>query len=1008
MTAVLEIRLLGGLEIRREGASISGFVSSKAPALLTYLVVTGRPHQRDALAALLWGEMADADAKNNLRQTLSNLRRLLEPYLLISRDAVQFDTAVPHTLDVTQFENHLHRARDATPSARMAALQQASALYQGDFLAGFYVRDAPEFEEWLLAQRARYRELALHALHTVTEHHLERGEYGRAIDYATRLLALDAWREEAHRQLMLAQLRSGQRSAALAQYEICRQLLEKELGVRPSPETTALYERIRDAKRRVHLPPATTPFVGRVPELNQIARLLADPTFHLLTLIGPGGSGKTRLALEAAVRAAHTFLHGACFVSLAAMNALEFIPSTVAESLAVALSGQADPNDQLIAYLKDKELLLVLDNLEHLPTANAWIGRLIQTCPELRLLVTSRERLNLHGERLLELGGLEIPSGKPDEQVTDYSAVQLFLNHAREAMPDFVLNVKNETAVIRICQLVNGLPLAIELAAAWVRHLTCQEIAHEIELNLSFLATTQKNVPARHRSLLAAFEHSWALLNNGERAAFARLSVFRGGCTRQAATAVTQAPLAVLVALGDKSLLHRDPDGRYTMHELLRQYAANKLSADPTHLAETQLRHCQTTIHFLATREDALNDARQNEARQEIAIEMDNIRAAWEWAVTTQQPHQLEPALESLRIFLEYTGRYTEAIQLFGAAAAVVAATQTSQGNQRVLWGRLLARQAWFYHRLDRFETARALLAQCLSIFRDAHPALPAEEAICYNCLGTMARAEGDFAQAISYYQQSLVQHRLAGVPHYIAASLNGLATAYAEQGEFETAYQLHEEGLALRRQIGDQKGIATSLVNLGFIALGQARYSAVKPLEQEALEIFRAIGYPMGEAVALNNLGVASYMLAEYDQARQFLEECLVICRELGHRHIAAHALGSLGGVAGALGDYQLAWQYTREGLQTAREIGSVSATLFGLLSVAILLSRQGIYELAAEMAVLVYHHAATNHETKDRAAQLLRELAERLPAETFRETQTRGQARQLADVTAEVLARP
>ncbi len=1006
MTAVLEIHLFGSPDFRLGGAPVSGFVSTKAPALLAYLAVTGRPHSRDALAALLWGEMADADAKNNLRQTLSNLRKLLEPYLLISRDAVQFDTAVPHTLDVTQFENHLHRARDAAPPARMATLQQAAALYQGDFLAGFYVRDAPEFEEWLLAQRARYRELALHALHTVTGHHLERGEYGRAIDSATRSIALDAWREEAYRQLMIALARSGQRSAALAQYETCRRLLDQELGVRPSLETTALYERIREAKRRVHLPPATTPLVGRVAELDKITRLLADPTCHLITLIGPGGSGKTRLALEAAARAVPTFLHGACFVSLAAATSPEIIPGAVAESLAVALSGQADPHDQLIAYLNDKELLLVLDNLEHLPTAAEWIGCLIQTCPDLQLLVTSRERLNLHGERLLELNGLEIPSGKQDERVTDYSAAQLFLNHAREASPDFVLNAKNETAVIRICQLVKGLPLAIELAAAWVRHLTCQEIAHEIEQNLSFLATTQKNVPARHRSLQAAFEHSWALLDDEERAAFARLSLFRGGCTRQAAIAVTQVPLSVLAALSDKSLLHRDPDGRYTMHELLRQYAAHKLGADPPHLAETQLRHCRTMIHFLAEREDALNEARQNEARQEIAAEMDNIRAAWEWAVTAQQPYHLEPALESLRVFLEYTGRYTEAIQLFGAAAA--AAAPTSPGNHRVLGGRLLARQAWFYHRLDQFELARPLIAQCQSIFQDAQPALPAEAALCYQCLGNMARAEGDFAQAISHYQQSLAQHRLAGIPHHIAASINGLATAYAEQGEFALAYQLHKEGLALRRQMGDQKGIATSLVNLGFIALGQARYATAKPLEQEALEIFRAIGYPMGEAVALNNLGVACYMLVEYDQARQFLEECLAICRELGHRHIAAHALGSLGGVAGALGDFSLAWQYTQEGLQIAREIGSISATLFDLLSTAVLLSRQGEPEQAAEIAALVYHHAATNRETKNRAAQLLRELAAQLPATVFTETQTRGQARQLAEVTAEILIRP
>ncbi|MCC6606545.1 MAG: tetratricopeptide repeat protein [Anaerolineae bacterium] len=1001
MTAVLEIRLFGGMAIRRGDAPISGFVSSKAPALLAYLAVTARTHQREALAALLWGEMTDADAKNNLRQTLSNLRKLVDPHLIITRETVGWNTAVPHTLDVAQFENQLHTARGADLLIRTAALQQATALYQGDFLAGFYVRDAPEFEEWMLAQRARYRELMLHTLHTLAEHHLSRGEYGQAIDSATRLLTLEPWREEAHRQLMLAQLRSGQRSAALAQYKLCRQLLSDELGVAPSPETSALFERIRDARPRIHLPTSTTPFVGRHNELAYLLRLLADPTCHLVTISGTGGSGKTRLALETAVRAADLFLHGVVFVPLAAVNSLETIPNTVAEILGAALSGTADPSDQLLTYLHDKELLLVLDNLEHLSGMDAWVSRLIQACPEVRLLVTSRERLNLRGERLLELAGLAVPP-TPDVITGNYSATQLFLNRAQMILPDFVINAGNQTAVTRICQLVDGLPLAIELAAAWVRQLTCAEIADEIAYNVSFLATTQKDVPTRHRSLQAAFEHSWALLADDERDTFARISVFQGGCTREMATAVTQSPLSVLSALCEKSLLRRDENGRYTMHELLRHFAANQLKAAPSHFAEIQRRHCQTTINFLAKQEDALNGAQQNRARQEIAAEMDNIRAAWEWAVATRQPDLLAPALESLRVFLEYVGWYTEAVQLFGSAAD---AAQAATSDKSPLFGRLLVRQAWFYHRLDRFALARTLIAQCSAIFHEAQPPLPAEEALCFQCLGNMARAEGDFDQSILHYTKSLAQHRLVGNSHHIASAMNGLATAYAERGEFDQAHQLHEESLALRRALGDQKGIATVLVNLGFIALGQARYAAVKPLEQEALDIFREIGYPMGAAVALNNLGVACYMLAEYDESRLFLEECLAICRELGHRHIAAHALGSLGGVFGAVGDYPTAWQHTQAGLQMAQEIGSVSAMLFCLLSTAVLLARQGKASQAETIATLVFHHPSTNRETKDRSGELLKQLASQLPESTSAGGAMPEQNKALEEVIAEIL---
>lgn len=995
MASELNLRLLGGLFITQNGAPLGPFLSQKVPALLAYLAVTRRPHTREALAGLLWGDLPEADAKNNLRQALSNLRKLAEPYFSIDRETVEFNSAAPHFLDVAAFEQKTH-------SEKIEELQAAAALYAGDFLAGVAVRDAPEFEEWALMQKARLRELALHVWQTLTQHHLAHGAYRAAIEAANQLLALDAWREEAHRQLMLALARSGQRSAALAQYETCRRILQKELGVEPSAETQALYQRLRAASHRVHLPSSTTPFVGRTETLTRITQMLATPTGRLITVCGPGGIGKTRLALEAATRNTNIFLHGACFIPLAAVVSLEVVPSTIAEALGLSLSGKTDPSEQLLTHLRDKNLLLVLDNLEHLPQAAEWVGRLAHACPEVHLLITSRERLNLYGERLIELTGLDIPTGLAAKAIADYDAARLFLNSAQNALASFTLSAENEQAVARICRLVSGLPLAIELAAAWVRHLNCAEIADEIERNLHFLATSQKNVPARHQSLQAAFEHSWALLSEAERDAFARLAVFRGGCGREAALAVTNSQLPVLAALCDKSLLHRDGGGRYSLHELLRQYAEGKLRSEPQALAATQTRHSEYYISFLSMREEAQSGARQNEVRREIAIEIDNIRTAWGWAIAQLQPSALEPILESLRIFLEYAGWYAEGVRLFGEAANVEQA-QTNAG--RPLLGKLLARQAWFYHRLDNFDAARQLIHQSLKIFHTAQPNLPAEEALCLQCLGNMARAVGDFDEAIEYSRQNLARHRRVGQPGPLAASLNTLAVAHAERGEFEEAQQLHMESLTLRRELGDQRGIATALVNLGFIALGRRQYAEVKPLEEEAVEIFREIGYPMGVAVALNNWGVACQMLGEYAEARAILQECLTLCRELGHRHIAAHALGSLGGVAGALGEYQAAWESTRKGLQMAREIGSISATLFGLVSAATLFARQGEKEQAVEVSTLIFHHPAANRETKDRAAQLLAELAEHLPLPTLLAAQERGRAKQLEAVAIATL---
>lgn len=1002
MAANVQIQLFGGLHVMHNGELVSGFISNKVPALLVYLAMTRRPHLRSALATLLWSELPDADARNNLRQALSNLRQLFDDHLLITRETVAFNSAAPYILDCEAFEQRIHEAANAVAlETRITALRDAVALYQGDFLNGFLARDAPLFDEWTIPLQARFRELALQALHTLTNLYLAGAEYTLAIDSTTRLLALDSWREEAHRQLMLALVRTGQRSAALAQYEACRRILNHELGVEPAAETTAFYERIRKSRRHVHIPPADTPFIGRTAELAHVSRLLADPACRLVTIIGPGGSGKTRLAREVAARTAEWFLHGACMTLLASTTSSHIIPSVIAETLGVSLSGTAEPRDQVLAYLGDKELLLVLDNLEHLPDADELVARLIAACPELRLLITSRERLNLHGERLVELPGLEQPPDTDAGALLDYSAPQLFLTCAEAVLPSFVPTKEDARAIVQICRFVSGLPLAIELAAAWVRSMSCWEIAEEIQRGIAFLATAQKNVPARHRSLLAAFEHSWTLLNQEEQQAFARLALFRGGCDREAALAVVQCRPPALAALCDKSLLRRLPSGRYVVHELLRQYGEQQLHTNPSQFHQTALSHCQHYLNLLAAAEDALNDARQNDARPMLTAEIDNIRAAWGWAVANQHVATLAPALEGMRVLLEISGWYAEGVELFRTAAN---GEHASHGVS-TLYGRLLIRQAWFHHRLDQFDQARALIEQGMPLLRTIQSSLVADEGLCFHCLANASRAMGEFARANQYARQSLACYRTFGNPRQVAAALNVLGVALNEQGEFDEARQLHIECLALKRTIGDQRGIAISLVNLGNSALGQGNYVEARPIEQEALDAFRAIGYPMGEVVALNNLGVALHRLGECVEAQSILEECLNRCRELGHRHVAAHALASLGGVVAALGEQRQAWRHIQEALRTAQEIRSLSATLFGLVSAAALLADQAQPEQSAEIASFVVQHPAANRETQRHAEQLLEKLAGALPAPALVDMQEHRQRLTIDDIVARIL---
>lgn len=542
MTSTLEIRLLGGLHLVWDGAPLSNFMSNKVPALLAFLAVNRRPHSREALAGLLWGGLPEADARNNLRQALTSLRKLVGPHVRIDRESVEFNVAAPYFLDVKAFERHVQAAVGMRPAPQAEHWQAASALYQGDFLAGFSAREAPEFEEWLLAQRAHYHELAVHTLHALTRVYAASGEAGRAVDAAARLLAIDPWREEAHRQLMLLKARTGQRSAALAQYETCRRILAQDLGVEPSPETTALYERLLAAQRgpRHNLPGSLTGFVGREAELVELKRRLADLACRLVTLTGPGGIGKTRLALQAAAEHVDVFINGVWFAPLTAAGA-ETLVEHLADAVGLELKA-GNPKRQLLNFLRAKELLLVLDNFEH----------------------------------LVDSAGLTLP-GDAAADPAAYSAGQLFLQAARRHHSGFQLAASEWPAVQALCRHLDGMPLGLELAAARTQVMACSELVAEIRRGLDFLASTRRDVPERQRSLRVVMEASWRALTEAERTAFAGLSVFPASFTAAAAESVAGATPALLNGLVGKSLVRQVAD-RYELHEVLRRFAGEALA----------------------------------------------------------------------------------------------------------------------------------------------------------------------------------------------------------------------------------------------------------------------------------------------------------------------------------------------------------------------------------------------------------------------------------------------
>jgi predicted ATPase len=526
-----------------------------------------------------------------------------------------------------------------------------------------------------------------------------------------------------HQQKMLALAHLGQRTAALAQYETCRHILGEELGVEPGVETKHLYERIRDeavssrgwpsqiapdrAKQRppaalptslpplpLRVPAHPTPFIGREQELTDLNDLLTDPTCRLLTIIGPGGIGKTHLAVETARLAVAHFTDGVYFVSLAPLESTDSLIPTIAEALNFSFYEGANPQQQLFDYLRSKTMLLILDNFEHLLTGANLVTQILQAAPGLKILATSRERLKLRDEQLFHLSGIDFPTPKTLEAAAETSAVKLFVDSARRVQPDFTLESDDLAQIAEICRLVQGMPLAILLAAAWVELLTPAEIAAELGQSLDFLESEWQDVPNRHHSMRAVFDHSWGLLSEPERETFQQLSVFRGGFTRQAAQEVAGASLKNLRDLLNKSLLQPATSGRYQLHELLRQYAAEKLEEIPIAYQATRDRHCAHYVAILNEWETDFAGPRQQLALAEVDDDIKNVRSAWNWAVRQGKLEEIDLALESLYQFYWIRSRFQEGQDSLSQAAERFQARDSAPAEN--MQTRFLARQRAF------------------------------------------------------------------------------------------------------------------------------------------------------------------------------------------------------------------------------------------------------------------------------------------------------------------------
>ena len=954
MKTELRIALLGKLEFTLNNTPLTGFITSKVPALLAYLILNGRVLARERLAEMFWGEMPDTVARNNLRQALANLRHLLPDHIITTREAVALDQAQPLWLDVHEFEGQLRlAAAQPDADARAQLLRQAVSLYRGDFLEGFHVREAPDFDEWLTWQRERLRAQAWQALHTLADHHAQRREYLTAIEVLRRQLMLDPWREEAHAQIMLLLARSSQRSAALAQYQACRRTLAAELGVEPSAELTSLHERIRASGALPPLPAESTPLVGRQAELDSLAASLADPACRLLTLIGPGGIGKTRLALALAHRSRQQgdFINGACVVSLAGVTQPQQLTAALLEALQAPNVGGNDQPQQLLGFLRNRETLLVLDSFEHLLPAAYFLVDIMQQAPDVKLVVTSRSRLGLRDERLFHLDGLAVPTTDTVVDPLSFGAIALFAACAQRQDRHFTPTPADYYAIIHICRLLAGLPLGLELAAAQIPALSCTEIAEQLGSTADFLAATWPDAPPRHRSLRAVFEHAWSFLTPEEQSALAQASVFVGHFDLAAGRGLL-GEVKFLASLVNKSLLRSLPDGRYELHPVVRQYAADKLSQWGNIQATALARHAAYFAAFLHEREPRLKGRDGQTALAEISAVRSEVQAAWQWGVQMADSRVLRQAMESLMVFYDLRGPFQEGYVAFseasqsvrGAWLALSEADQWAQPQLARLLAGLLIRQGWLDFRLARYHEAQQLIEEGMAFFQRV--GVRTDLTYPHLFLGAVAYGKGDFSGALRHFESSLALYREAGDHWGMAGVLGNLGEVCSALENSEQALVYLREGLVMARQVGDPSMLAHTM----------------------------------------NTLGGALCQAGAFSEAEQLLRESLALCEENDYAYLSVMALRNLALTLARQGSDEVKQVYHR-GLQTALERQMDDLALTVVCDAAVNMAAPHDPARAAAWLTMVMHHPDASAETKRRAAVQRSALStEMLPAHAAR----------------------
>ena len=1046
MDTNLSIWCFKDLRFEIDGKCITTFDTDKSKALLVYLAIeNGNVLKRSHLAGLLWPDESEERALHNLRQALSSLRKVVgvvpggANLILADREMIMINPKAHLWVDCLEFKQAVRQAflyfqnEIGNGLFNIRQLMRAAQLYKGDFLSGFSISNSVLFEEWMLLKREEFNQEAIRVLTQLGIYYEKRAEYSLAIEAADRVIELCPWDESAWTREIRLLAVNGQFTAAKNLFQRMKRYMTEQFSSEPSEGALSLYRQIcQISEESNRMPPEYTPerflplvsetmFVGREIELDTLMGLLVIPQNRLITILGMGGSGKTQLALQLASQLIGVCRDGVFFVSLLSAKEPEQVISLVSEAVGCANSGHVPPLKQLIDHLRERQVLIILDNFEHMLSEEIdmnWLDTLLRSTRNLKILITSRELLNLYQEQVYLLPGMSFPFS-PElslEQLLTFDAIKLFIERVSQKVCTFKITDSNVRRIVWICKRLEGLPLGVELAAATTCEQGFEQAWDVFEKDLGALTTRMPNFQERHRSLEAVITISWQNLSVRQQAVFATLSLFLDGFTPQAAREITGAEPGFLAKLVSRSLLRVNAEGRYSMHEAIRIFAENKLIATAEFHCYKN-RHAQFYAALLSRLNHDLLNENELEALTAIREEFGNISVCWQWIVEQQDTALMQACIDSLYHYFSVRSLWDEGITWFLQAAERIgsvcphdpvlgmllwrigAMAYVARDNS-LMYESLIRSQeillntdavlelaycrvhlGWVYQREKDFILAQKYADLALETVLEVEdiPGLLQT----YLLAGSIENRQGNYLRSKPLFETALNFCRKTKNPLNTLVVLNRLGDIVCYEGDYEKALIYFNESLEISEALNDRYNQAILLNNLGTIAHIKGEYPTAKSFYKRSLSITREIGDRDGIALALSNLGELATCEQDYQEALSYSEKALEIAREIGEYWTIIVCLNSLGEIYFGIGAYEKSQAFYQEAIALAIEAKSQDLTARVLINLARVYQFTGKIDQAVTLLKAAVSHSSTEKDSREKGCAWLIEMGETIPEE-------------------------